>query len=194
MKKKLFAFILISLIFAPIFASWDGLYRWDNNTNKSNWGKIKEITIRVKSVNEDYLYELYLIGQDGSEHRIFPLVLPSSPSYKEWHDYNEDSSEGEAFRFNNKRMNTTIVAPGKWKIKDSSVEGDKINTSIIASAFGMEITIEIEYLFSLDEGGNKQLTFGMDADQNIAKGKFFQNPEKGSDGKFTLSLIEEDAL
>lgn len=67
---------------------------------------------------------------------------------------------------------------------------DYIYTTVIASAFNIHITVAVEYEFSLDENGNKQLTFSMDADQDIAKGKFFQNPEKGSDGKFTLTCID----
>lgn len=194
MKKRIIVLLYLSVMgLFSLFSSWDGLYRWENNTSKSNWGKVKEITIRVKGVDEDYLYELYLLGE-GGEYRIFPLVLPSSPNYLTWHDYDEDSPEAEAFRFNNRRMNKTIVAPGKWRMAETSVNDNEIKTKVIASAFGIEITINIEYIFSLDEKGNKQLTFGMDADQNIAKGKFFQNPEKGSGGLFTLSEIEEDAL
>lgn len=189
MLRKLALFALLCLCASSLFASWDGTYQWVNNTNKNNWGKVKDITIRVESVSEDYLYNLFLV-LDGEEYRIFPLILPSSSSYESWHDYDEKSAEGEAFRKNNKRMNTTPIAPGKWKMGESTVTEDSIRTTVIASAFNIKITTEVEYLFSLDENGSKQLTFSMDADQDIAKGKFFQNPEKGSDGKFVLTAID----
>ncbi len=189
MKKILLLLILFALTAASLSASWDGTYQWINNTNKSNWGKVKDLTLRVESVDEDYIYNMYLILDDG-EYRVFPLVEPSSPTYSAWHDYDENSSEAEAFKKNNKRMNTTIVPPGKWKMGEIKASEDYIYTTVIASAFNIEITVMVEYEFSLDENGNKQLTFSMDADQDIAKGKFFQNPEKGSDGKFILTCID----
>ncbi len=189
MKKNIFAFTLFILCTLSLSASWNGTYQWVNNTNKSNRGRVKDLTVRVESVEDDYLYNIYLI-LDEEEYRVFPLIAPSSPSYLEWHDYDEKSDEGEAFRKNNKRMNTTIFSPGKWKMGEIDASEDEIETTIIASAFGIHITMEIEYEFSLDENGVRQLTFSMDADEDIAKGKFFQNPEKGSEGKFILKCID----
>ena len=189
MKKKLILITLLLICTLTLSASWDGTYHWDNNTKKSNWGKVKELTVRVESTDEAWMYNLYLV-YDGAEYRIFPLYAPDEEGYTEWHEYDEDSSAGEAFRVNNKRMNTTVFTPGKWMMGESTVTEDSILTQIITSAFGIKVTVEVEYVFSLDENGNKQLTFSMDADQDIAKGKFFQNVEKGSDGKFTLTLID----
>ncbi len=189
MRKISVLAVLMILCLTGLAASWDGTYQWINNTNKSNWGKVKELTVRVESVDKDYLYNLYLV-YNGGEYRIFPLIAPDEEGYTEWHDYNEDSAAAEAFRTNNKRMNKTIVNPGKWMMGESEVSQDRIVTKVIASAFNIHITIDIEYAFSLDENGNKQLTFSMDADQDIAKGNFFQNVAKGSDGKFTLSCID----
>lgn len=189
MKKIITVLIFLLLCSLTLSASWDGTYQWINNTGKSNWGKVKDLTVRVESTEEDYLYNIYLILDDG-EYRVFPLIEPSSPSYTEWHDYDEKSDAGEAFRKNNKRMNMTPIPPGKWMMGKIDAEEDSIETTIIASAFGLHITIKVEYEFSLDENGVRQLTFSMDADEDIAKGKFFQNSEKGSDGKFTLKCID----
>ncbi len=189
MLRKLALPALLFLCLSSIYGSWDGTYQWINNTGKTNWGKVKELTIRVESVNEDYLYNLYLV-KDGSEFRIFPLILPSSSTIDSWHDYDEKTPEGEAFRTNNKMMNTSPISPGKWKMGESTVRADSIKTSVIASAFNIKITTNVEYDFSLDEDGRKQLTFSMDADQDIAKGKFFQNPEQGSGGKFILTALD----
>ena len=188
-RKTVVLVLLYALCLTALSASWDGTYRWVNNTNKSNWGKVKELTIRAESVDKDYLYNLYLV-YEGEEYRIFPLIAPDEPGYSDWHDYDEKSEAAEAFRTNNRRMNKTIVNPGKWMMGESEVTADRIATKIIASAFSIHITIDITYEFSLDENGNKQLTFSMDADQDIAKGNFFQNVAKGSDGKFTLTCID----
>lgn len=189
MRRIIVTAVLMALCLSCLAASWDGTYRWVNNTNKSNWGKVKELTVRVESVDKDYLYNLYLI-YEGKEYRVFPLIAPDEEGYADWHDYDEDSAAAEAFRTNNKRMNKTIVNPGKWMMGESIVSEDSIITKVDATAFNIHITINIEYAFSLDESGNKQLTFSMDADQDIAKGNFFQNVAKGSDGKFTLSCID----
>ncbi len=183
--------LLLSLLFMlspSLCASWDGTYQWINNTDKNNWGKVNEITMRVESVEEDYLYNLYLV-HEGEEYRIFPLVQPGSEGYSLWHSYNEESTEAKAFRVNNKRMNTTFFTPGKWKMGSIDASPDLIFTTLTASAFGLEILVDVEYIFSLDENGKEQLTFSMDADQDIAKGKFFQNPDE-ADGSFTLSRID----
>ena len=188
-RKTVVLVLLYALCLTALSASWDGTYKWVNNTNKSNWGKVKELTIRAESVDKDYLYNLYLV-YEGEEYRIFPLIAPDEPGYSDWHDYYVKSEAAEAFRTNNRRMNKTIVNPGKWMMGESEVTADRIATKIIASAFSIHITIDITYEFSLDENGNKQLTFSMDADQDIAKGNFFQNVAKGSDGKFTLTCID----
>ncbi len=189
MIRKSFVIALLFLCAFGLYAGWDGTYQWVNNTNKNNWGKVKELTVRVESVEKPWLYNLYLI-YEGKEYRVFPLIAEDESGYSDWHDYDEDSSAGEAFRTNNGRMNKTIVNPGKWMMGESEVSEDRIFTTIVASAFNIHITIDVEYAFSLDENGNKQLTFSMDADQDIAKGNFFQNVQKGSDGKFTLSCID----
>lgn len=193
MKKKiLFSFLLLFLLF-PLFSTWDGLYRWVNTTEKDNKGKVREITMRVKSTDKSFLYEIYLIS-DGREYKIFPLVEPSDVSYDEWHNYGEESSAGEAFRYNNERMNKTIINPAKWKMGRIDSSEEEIITTTIAFAFFINIEMESKYSFSLDEKGSKQLTFSLDGLNAIAKGKFFVNPEKGSNGIFTLHYIEEDAL
>ncbi len=173
----------------PLFSGWDGVYRWINDTGKSNGGKVRELTMKVTLSDEGCPYNIYML-YDGGEYRIFPLVGPDEDGFSAWHDYDEDSAAGEAFRVNSYRMNRTVFTPGKWKMGVIDVRDDRVESSLITTAFGMEITLEAVYAFSLDENGNKQLTFSMDADRDIARLGYFRNVARGSGGKFVLTCIE----
>ena len=186
MKRILVSLLFSTLLIASIVAQgWEGTYIWNNPTKKTNGGKMSSIMLKVVEVEEEWLREIWLLEESG-EYRIFPVVLPTSESYSEWHKYGEKTSEGESFRHNNKKINLTPVNPGKWMVSFIESTSEESFSSITVSAFNMKIKVSSLFSFSLDEEGKEQLTFWLDTDLAMANGMFFKNPEPESGGRFVL--------
>ena len=175
---------------SSLFAStWNGLYRWDNPTDKDNGGKMKSIEFVVRETDSSWKREIWLLD-GGEEYRLFPLVLPTSPDFGEWHKYKEDSLEAETFRHNNKKINTSSFSPGKWVMESIDSSDSQSVSSLTVSAFSFKVLVSTTFSFSLDENGREQLTFWMDTDKDFADGMFFTNPDPQGDGKFILKKIK----
>ena len=191
MKRIIVSLLFSTLLIASIVAQgWEGTYIWNNPTKKTNGGKMSSLMLKVVEVEEEWLREIWLLEESG-EYRIFPVVLPTSESYNEWHKYGEKTSEGESFRHNNKKINLTPVNPGKWMVSSIESTSEESLSSITVSAFNMKIKVSSLFSFSLDENGKEQLTFALDTDKDFAKGLFFTNPDQNGDGSFVLTKIDE---
>ena len=191
MKRIIVSLLFSTLLIASIVAQgWEGTYIWNNPTKKTNGGKMSSLMLKVVEVEEEWLREIWLLEESG-EYRIFPVVLPTSESYSEWHQYGETTSEGESFRHNNKKINLTPVNPGKWMVSSIESTSEESLSSITVSAFNMKIKVSSLFSFSLDENGKEQLTFALDTDKDFAKGLFFTNPDQNGDGSFVLTKIDE---
>ena len=191
MKRIIVSLLFSTLLIASIVAQgWEGTYIWNNPTKKTNGGKMSSLMLKVVEVEEEWLREIWLLEESG-EYRIFPVVLPTSESYSEWHKYGEKTSEGESFRHNNKKINLTPVTPGKWMVSSIESTSEESLSSITVSAFNMKIKVSSLFSFSLDENGKEQLTFALDTDKDFAKGLFFTNPDQNGDGSFVLTKIDE---
>ena len=191
MKRIIVSLLCSTLLIASIVAQgWEGTYIWNNPTKKTNGGKMSSLMLKVVEVEEEWLREIWLLEESG-EYRIFPVVLPTSESYSEWHKYGEKTSEGESFRHNNKKINLTPVNPGKWMVSFIESTSEESFSSITVSAFNMKIKVSSLFSFSLDENGKEQLTFALDTDKDFAKGLFFTNPDQNGDGSFVLTKIDE---
>ena len=191
MKRIIVSLLFSTLLIASIVAQgWEGTYIWNNPTKKTNGGKMSSLMLKVVEVEEEWLREIWLLEESG-EYRIFPVVLPTSESYSEWHKYGEKTSEGESFRHNNKKINLTPVNPGKWMVSFIESTSEESFSSITVSAFNMKIKVSSLFSFSLDENGKEQLTFALDTDKDFAKGLFFTNPDQNGDGSFVLTKIDE---
>ena len=191
MKRIIVSLLFSTLLIASIVAQgWEGTYIWNNLTKKTNGGKMSSLMLKVVEVEEEWLREIWLLEESG-EYRIFPVVLPTSESYSEWHKYGEKTSEGESFRHNNKKINLTPVNPGKWMVSSIESTSEESLSSITVSAFNMKIKVSSLFSFSLDENGKEQLTFALDTDKDFAKGLFFTNPDQNGDGSFVLTKIDE---
>lgn len=189
--KRFFLITLYILISVAIVAAgnWDGLYRWDNPTKKTNKGKMEHLLMRVVT-NSEGMMEVYLVRDEG-EYRIHPF-LSEKEEYGEWHDYKEDSKEAESYRMNNTLFNTSSHKPSKWMMVDSSEEEDCLKASIVSKALGIEVTTDATYRFQVDETGVKTLTFATDCNKKIARGYLFFNPDPASDGSFVLKNVSEE--
>ena len=191
MKRIIVSLLFSTLLIASIVAQgWEGTYIWNNPTKKTNGGKMSSLMLKVIEVEEEWLREIWLLEESG-EYRIFPVVLPTSEGYSEWHKYGEKTSEGESFRHNNKKINLTPVNPGKWMVSFIESTSEESLSSITVSAFNMKIKVSSLFSFSHDENGKEQLTFALDTDKDFAKGLFFTNPDQNGDGSFVLTKIDE---
>ena len=191
MKRIIVSLLFSTLLIASIVAQgWEGTYIWNNPTKKTNGGKMSSLMLKVVEVEEEWLREIWLLEESG-EYRIFPVVLPTSEGYSEWHKYGEKTNEGESFRHNNKKINLTPVNPGKWMVSSIESTSEESLSSITVSAFNMKIKVSSLFSFSLDENGKEQLTFALDTDKDFAKGLFFTNPDQNGDGSFVLTKIDE---
>ena len=191
MKRIIVSLLFSTLLIASIVAQgWEGTYIWNNPTKKTNGGKMSSLMLKVVEVEEEWLREIWLLEESG-EYRIFPVVLPTSEGYSEWHKSGEKTSEGESFRHNNKKINLTPVNPGKWMVSSIESTSEDSFSSITVSAFNMKIKVSSLFSFSLDENGKEQLTFALDTDKDFAKGLFFTNPDQNGDGSFVLTKIDE---
>ena len=191
MKRIIVSLLFSTLLIASIVAQgWEGTYIWNNPTKKTNGGKMSSLMLKVFEVEEEWLREIWLLEESG-EYRIFPVVLPTSEGYSEWHKYGEKTSEGESFRHNNKKINLTPVNPGKWMVSSIESTSEESLSSVTVSAFNMKIKVSTLFSFSLDENGKEQLTFALDTDKDFAKGLFFTNPDQNGDGSFVLTKIDE---
>ena len=191
MKRIIVSLLFSTLLIASIVAQgWEGTYIWNNPTKKTNGGKMSSLMLKVVEVEEEWLREIWLLEESG-EYRIFPVVLPTSESYSEWHKYGEKTSEGDSFRHNNTKLNLTPVNPGKWMVSSIESTSEESFSSITVSAFNMKIKVSSLFSFSLDENGKEQLTFALDTDKDFAKGLFFTNPDQNGDGSFVLTKIDE---
>ncbi|MGN1164329.1 MAG: hypothetical protein ACI4S4_05930 [Candidatus Ornithospirochaeta sp.] len=149
---------------------------------------MKSIELRVVETDDSWRREIYLLD-GGEEYRLFPLVLPSSEEFGEWHKYKEESAEAETFRHNNKKINTSSFSPGKWMMEEVTADENESLSSLTVSAFSFKVLVSTTFSFSLDENGREQLTFWMDTDKDFADGMFFTNPDPQGDGKFVLKKI-----
>lgn len=172
--------------------SWDGIYVWENSTKKDNKGKLKSLKVRIETkIDPEYgqYPEVWFIGEDGSENRIFPLFEFSDPEASKWHKYNEDSPAGRAYRENADRFNTTSFKPGKWKLSRIVIDSDETTAYILTSILSFELTTWSKFVF-FEEDGIKRLSLETVGEEAIADRFIFSNPEKGGDGRFILTQID----
>lgn len=189
--KRFFLITLYILVVASVLFSgeWDGLYRWDNPTKKTNKGKMEKLEMRVVS-NATGDYEIYLL-KDDKEYRVQPF-LADKEEYGIWHDYKEDTPEAESYRINSVLFNTSSHKPSKWKMVESLNEDNCLKARVASKALGIEVNTESTYRFQVDETGVKTLTFATDCDKKIARGYLFFNPDPASDGSFVLKIVSEE--
>lgn len=171
---------------------WDGVYKWVNETDKTNNGKLKSLTLRVETkIDPVYgqFFELYYM-QEGSdkEYKIFPLFAFDDKSAFEWHKYKDKSVAGISYRTNAELFNTSPFTPGKWKVYSIVIDSNGATAYIQTSALGMEFLTTTVFEFYL-EGSEMKLSLDTTGEQKIVDNYLFKNPNPGEGDAFILNKI-----
>lgn len=167
--------------------SWAGTYLWVNPTSKDNKGRCRQIRLHVR-LSDDIsqggpYYEIYDADMNA---RLFPPE-PLRASY-ESHPYNEDSPEGEVFRHNTLKFNTTSAKPSSWRVSDITIMPDRYSVTVKARAMIFLVSTFTSYSFVMDEdSGVALLLFRLDGD-SLASTGLFSNPAPGKEGKHVFAL------
>lgn len=173
-------------------SSWDGTYKWVNETDNNNKGKMKSLTLRAET-KVDPVYgqfiELYYVPEDKSaEYKIFPLFSFDDKAAFEWHKYKDNSVAGVSYRTNAELFNTSNFKPGKWKVYSIVIDSNGATAYIQTSALGMEFLTTTVFEFYL-EGSDMKLSLDTTGDQKIVDNYLFKNPNPGQGDAFILNKI-----
>lgn len=172
--------------------SWDGVYKWENKTDKDNNGKLREIVVRIETAYDDkygQYYNVYYRDGNGVESRIFPLFDFADQSAFEWHKYKEDSIAGNSYRTNAELFNTSPFKPGKWKVYSIVIDTNSTTAYIQTSAIGMEFLTTTVFELYLDESSSKHLSLDTKGEQKLVDNYLFKNPNPGEGDAFIFNKI-----
>ncbi len=171
-------------------SSWDGVYEWINDTDRDNHGKLKSFKLRI-ATKIDPAYgqynEVYMVNDDGTEFRIFPLFPFGSQISGTWMDYDDTSPAGIAYRENAERFNKSSITPSRWRVDSINIDFDTVTVTIQTTAFGITVTTETSYSLYM-ENGNAMMDF-QTTGSGIADAVLFKNPNPDEGDAFILRRI-----
>lgn len=173
--------------------NWDGTYKWVNETDKDNKGKMRSLTLRVLTCHDavyGQYYEIYQVPEKSAEFKIFPLFAFGDNSAGEWHKYKENSDAGRSYKENAEIFNTSIFKPGKWRVTRIEMDKDKIVAHIETSAIGIVVSTATTYEFCVDPSGNRYILLDTIADNSMVNSFLFKNPNPGEGDEFVLREID----
>ena len=167
--------------------SWDGIYEWVNMTDDDNDGKMAWLRIRVDTDYDEAVgqyHNIYMIMEDGSEVKIFPLYDFGDPKSGQWESYKGDGTAATAYRLNADRLNTSIINPSKWRLDSITLGPDHGSAHVETRAFGITADIIASYRLFVEDGIMKMeySTAGSGAAEAI----LFCNPNPGEGDSFVL--------
>ena len=170
--------------------NWDGLYRWVNNTDKDNGGRVREIEFIVRTVNSEkygQYNEVYMLSNSGRKMRLFPLFdLGTAVG---WVDYEGESDAAVVYRENAERFNKTSMDPSSWTLTKMEVSPSYLVSYVDTKAFGFTIPCTTSFQFNIDENGEKEMVF-LVTGPSILKSFYFSCPDAESeDGEFILKQM-----
>lgn len=171
--------------------NWDGVYQWVNETDKDNRGRMKTFTLRLETVRDEAIGQylrMFMVNDDGSELRIFPLFDFGSENAGSWVDYGDDGPTGTAYRENAERFNTSIFKPSKWRVDRIVIDYDSTSAYIQTSAFGIIVDTETTYYLYIEDGLRK-MSFTTTSESSLAESVLFHNPNPGEGDAFILTEI-----
>ena len=171
--------------------SWDGIYEWNNKTDKDNKGKVRNIRIRVETAVSPQIgqyYNFYMYDRKGNEVLVFPLYDFDDSSSGEWVDYTDKGKSGTSYRFSAGRFNASPFNPSKWRIDKVVIDYDSSSAYIQTSALGLVFDTVTSYKLFIEDGKMK-MSFTTEGSGIV--GEFlFRNPNPGEGDAFILTRIE----
>lgn len=160
-------------------SSWSGSYVWDNPTDKDNKGKCRHLHYVLEDTPNAMLIKSEL--PELGLKTISPM-----PINTDWVDYNDDGAL--TYRANGKLFNTTNFTPSKFMVTEVIQDASGVTDVVKTKAVGMTFTTKTFYKLVVTEDGKRAVRF-QTVGSGLAATGIFGNPEKGSDGAFTL--VEE---
>lgn len=172
--------------------SWDGIYEWINQTDDDNNGKMKSVKLRIETATDPSFGQyhlIYMIMDDGTEAKIFPLYDFDDPASGEWVDYKDDSTVGTSYRLNADRLNTSIFKPSKWRLDSVSIGYDSGKAYIQSRALGLAVDSVSSYRFFMEDG-EKKMAF-LTSGAGMAESILFKNPNPGEGDELIMNRISD---
>ena len=160
--------------------SWDGEYRWVNTSDDDNRGKMKTLTMRVKSAYDPgygQYPEIYVV-RDGKEYRFFPIFNPGEEKGG-WIEWDDDSYYAESYRKCAELINSSLINPSRWKLNSMRISPSEVFLSVSSKAFGLTADTDSTIRFFYNDEGRRCLEYRMDGDSLFRK-IAFMNPVDGS--------------
>jgi len=208
MKKTCVRLVIVALMLLcsafPLFCdssqdfalgtgAWNGIYKWENPTKKTNNGKCTEIVFKVVEVlleDGEFAFEVWDCSNSNNLRRMFPIETMPFNGFK-WHTWNEDSTVADNYRANAYKFNTTSYTPSKWRVKSLTRDGLSGVCIVETKAFIFTVNTENHFTLRYNEKENvMELAFTMDGDSIASMGLFY-NPAPSDEGKkvFVLTKI-----
>ena len=159
--------------------------------DKDNRGRMKTFTLRLETVRDEAIGQylrMFMVNDDGSELRIFPLFDFGSEDAGSWVDYGDDGPTGTAYRETAERFNTSIFKPSKWRVDRIVIDYDSTSAYIQTSAFGIIVDTETTYNLYIEDGLRK-MSFTTTSESSLAESVLFHNPNPGEGDAFILTEI-----
>ena len=160
--------------------SWDGEYRWVNTSDDDNRGKMKTLTMRVKSAYDPkygQYPEIYVV-RDGKEYRFFPIFNPGEEKGG-WIEWDDDSYYAESYRKCAELINSSLINPSRWKLNSMRISPSEVFLYVSSKAFGLTADTDSTIRFFYNDDGRRCLEYRMDGDSLFRK-IAFMNPVDGS--------------
>ena len=173
--------------------SWDGTYVWNNPTKNDNKGRVKKLVFKVKTVLDPAYgqhQEIFILSDDGAEHRIFPLY-DFNDERAGWTDYDDGTEQAAAYRLNAERFNTSSIVPSSWRVSKIFLGHDHIEVTVETKAFGITLDTMVIYDFIVDEAGCRNLVFRMDGSSLVRTFVFFNPDGTRDDGAYVLKNLQD---
>lgn len=172
---------------------WNGVYKWINPTDKTNNGRCTEIVFEVREVeleDGEPAFEVYDLSDPSNPRRMFPVETMPEGGYR-WHDWNEDSTVADNYRFNAGKFNTTSYKPSKWKVKSIVRDGRSGSCTVETKAFIFTVNTNNHFILRYNSSqGRMELAFIMDGDGLASTGLFY-NPAPSEEGKKVFPLVKQ---
>ena len=171
--------------------TWDGVYLWENETDDDNDGKMRSLCFRVDTAiasGVGQYHNIYMVMDDGTEIKIFPLYGFSDPAAGSWVDYDDTGEAGTSYRLNAERFNTYPFNPQKWRLDKVVIDYDSSSAYIQTSALGFVFETTTECEFYIEDGAMK-MSFSTEG-SGIADAALFKNPNPGEGDAFILTRID----
>lgn len=160
---------------------WDGEYVWVNTSDDDNDGRMKELRMRVRTV-DDPVYGQYpeiSIVTGGVPYRFFP-IFDLGQEVAGWIDWDSDTDYGECYRQCAALINTMDINPSDWKLERIEISPSRVYMAVTSRAMIVfQAHTDSTFEFYENGEGRRCLRYMMGGD-DVFRMVAFMNPVDGS--------------